>query len=190
MLFRSLSRPAALVFPILLINGQKKITLILAGAALLIFSLTDIVRLSHSKINLFFFTKKTGIYKEKEQRKFSSMTLFLLASFLIMLIFSMPIAVTAMVFLIFGDMFSKFFGIQYGRIKLFGKSLEGSIAYFIACFVAGFFLLAFLPSLSLEIIICGAVAATLAEMLPLGVDDNLSAGIISAAAMFLAQKVF
>jgi len=189
-LWRLLSRPAALVFPILLINGQKKITLILAGAALLIFSLTDIVRLSHSKINLFFFTKKTGIYKEKEQRKFSSMTLFLLASFLIMLIFSMPIAVTAMVFLIFGDMFSKFFGIQYGRIKLFGKSLEGSIAYFIACFVAGFFLLAFLPSLSLEIIICGAVAATLAEMLPLGVDDNLSAGIISAAAMFLAQKVF
>jgi len=168
----------------------KKLALILAGAALLIFGLTDIIRLAHSKINLFFFTKKTGVYKEKEQRKFSSMTLFLLSSFLIMLIFSHPIAVTAMIFLIFGDMFSKFFGIQYGRVKLFGKSLEGSIAYFIACFVAGYFLLAFLPSLSLGIIICGAAAATLAEMMPLGVDDNLSAGVIAAAAMFLVQKLF
>jgi len=189
-LWRLLFRPAALVFPVLLFYFDKKIPLLLLGSVLLIFGLWDIVRLAHSKINLFFFTKKPGIFKKKERAKFSSMTLFLLASFLIMLIFSKEIAVTALVFLIFGDMFSKFFGIQYGRIKIFSKTLEGSIAYFIVCFVAGYFILSFIPSLSLSVIFFGALAATLAELLPLNVDDNLSAGIIAGAAMFLAQKMF
>lgn len=187
-LWRLLSRPAALVFPILLMHFDKKISLIVIGSVLVIFGIWDIVRLIHSKVNVFFFLTKPGIFKESEESKFSSMTLFLLASFLIVLIFSKPIAVTALVFLIFGDMFSKFFGIQYGRTKIFNKTLEGTIAYFIVCFVAGYFLLDYFPELSLNVILIGSLAAALAELLPLGVDDNLSSGIISAAVMFLFQK--
>ncbi len=187
-LWRLLSRPAALVFPIFLMNFDKKITLILVGAVLLVFGIWDIVRLINSKVNIFFAVVKPGFFKESEQKRFSTMTLFLLASFLIILIFSKPIAVTAMVFLIFGDMFSKFFGIQYGRTKLFHKTLEGTIAYFVVCFVAGYFLLDYFPDLPLLVILVGAAAGAIAEVLPLGVDDNLSAGIISAAAMFLAHK--
>jgi len=156
----------------------------------LIFFIWDIVRLLHSKINLFFFITKPGIFKEKEKGHFSSMTLFLLACFLITLIFNKEIAVTAMVFLIFGDMFSKFFGIQYGRTKIFRKTLEGSIGFFIACFVSGYFLLSYFPSLTIWIILIGAIVAALTEMLPIAVDDNLTVGIISAAMMFLVQKFF
>ncbi len=187
-LWRLLSRPAALVFPIFLMNFDKKITLILVGAVLLAFGIWDIVRLLHSKVNIFFAVTKPGFFKKSEQKRFSTMTLFLLASFLIILIFSKPIAVTAMVFLIFGDMASKFFGIQYGRTKLFHKTLEGTIAYFIVCFVAGYFLLDYFPDVSLVIILVGALAGAVAEVLPLGVDDNLSAGVISAAAMLLTHK--
>ncbi len=187
-LWRLLSRPAALVFPIVLMSFDKKIALILVGVVLLAFGIWDIVRLINSKANIFFAVTKPGFFKESEQKRFSTMTLFLLASFLIILIFAKPIAVTAIVFLIFGDMFSKFFGIQYGRTKLFHKTLEGTVAYFVVCFVAGYFLLDYFPDLSLVVILVGAAAGAIAEVLPLGVDDNLSAGIISAAAMFLTHK--
>src|SRR3989304_2324159 len=143
----------------------------------------------HKKANLFFLITKPGIYKEKEARRFSSITLFLMASFLIILIFPTPIAVLATVFLIFGDMFSKFFGIQYGRTNFFGKTLEGSVAYFVVCFCAGFFLLDYFPNLSLFMILAGSIVAAIIEVLPLGVDDNLSTGVISAAAMFFIQQI-
>jgi len=189
-LWRLLFRPAALVFPIILFNYDKKIALIFVGSVFFVFFIWDLVRLLHSKVNLFFFITKPGIFKEKEIKSFSSMTLFLLACSLVTLIFNKDIAVTAMVFLIFGDMFSKFFGIQYGRVKIFDRTLEGSIAYFIACFTSGYFILPYFSSLNIWTIFVGALWATLAELLPWNVDDNLSAGIIAGASMFLTQKMF
>ena len=187
-LWRLIMRPFALIFPILLINFDKKTTLIILGAVLLMFVIWDIVRLLHSKVNIFFAIKNPGFFKESEQKRFSTMTLFLLASFLITIIFSKPIAVAAMIFLIFGDMASKFFGIQFGKTRFFNKTLEGTIAYFIICFAAGYFLLDYFPDLSINVILIGAITAALTEVLPLGVDDNLSVGIVSAAAMFLFQR--
>ncbi|HLC39099.1 MAG TPA: glycerol-3-phosphate acyltransferase [Patescibacteria group bacterium] len=188
-LWRLVSRPLAIVFPLLLYYTDKKVTLLVLGPILLISIIADLIRLLNKKANLFFLITKPGIYKEKEARRFSSITLFLMASFLIILIFPTPIAVLATVFLIFGDMFSKFFGIQYGRTNFFGKTLEGSVAYFVVCFCAGFFLLDYFPNLSLFMILAGSIVAAIIEVLPLGVDDNLSTGVISAAAMFFIQQI-
>lgn len=67
------------------------------------------------------------------------MTLFLLGLFLSFLLFPHKIAVAAVTFLIFGDLAAKLFGIVYGRRRFFHKTVEGTVASFMACVVAGIY---------------------------------------------------
>ena len=43
-------------------------------------------------------------------------------------------------YLIFGDVFAKFFGMEYGKIKLWNKTLEGSLAYLTICIIISYVL--------------------------------------------------
>ena len=122
------------------------------------------------------------MYKTKEYQTFSSITLFLLGIFLSFLFFEKDIALLAVTYLIFGDFFSKFFGIHYGRIKIFDKSLEGSLAHLTACLLVAFLATHYLE-FSRPIAILGALVATLVELLPLRVNDNFSVPLLSAAVM-------
>ncbi|MBA7492603.1 Glycerol-3-phosphate acyltransferase [subsurface metagenome] len=186
-LWRLFMRPLGVIIPIIYYFSDKKTALILVAILLAIFGIVDLVRLLHSGLNIFFFQKWIHVYKKREKRRFSSMTLFLLSVFLVFLIFDKTIAITAIVFLIFGDIFSKFFGMQFGKTKIFNKTLEGTLAYFACCLVAGVFLQYFLP-LSLIMILLASATAAIVELIPLGVNDNLSVGIITSSVMFLLSK--
>ncbi|PMP94595.1 MAG: hypothetical protein C0168_08640, partial [Candidatus Aminicenantes bacterium] len=94
------------------------------------------------------------------------------------------VAILAAAFLTFGDFFSKFFGIKFGRRKIFNKSLEGSLAHFTACLEAAYLLSHYLGT-PFQVYLAGAAAATVFELLPLGVDDNFSVSLLSASVMTL-----
>jgi len=162
----------------------KRETLVLIGSIALFFLVLDIIRLFSKRINIFFFDTLKDFYKSKEYRKFSSITLFLIAGFLTILLFDMNIAALAVSFMIFGYFFSKFFGIQFGRTRIFKKTLEGSLAHFNACIISGYILLHFL-SFPLYIYLTGVMVATISEALPLGVDDNFSVALLSASSMYV-----
>jgi len=179
---RFILRPLAILFPILYTLYGKRMILTLVGSVTLIFILMDAVRLAHQGVNLFLFRNLRTVFKAKETRRFSSMTMFLVACFLTFLLFERGIAITAVLFLIFGDMFGKFFGLQYAKVRVFDKTLEGSLAFFAGSLIAGYILWHYID-ISLSIVIIGAIAATLTEMVPLGVDDNLTVSLISASAM-------
>lgn len=184
--WRFLLRPAAMAFPVLLFAVGRAFTLILLGAVTLAFAIMDITRLSAGRVNLFLFRRTGRTFKEGERTRVSSMTGFLIASLLVILIFDRTIAVYAMAFLVFGDFFAKYFGLQFGRTPLFQKTLEGSLAHLLACLVAAGVIAEFVP-LPAWVIACGAVVATVLEVLPLGIDDNLTVGVTSAAVMHVAR---
>lgn len=175
-------RPLAFILVIFYLLVGKKQALILIGSLSAFFLLPDVLRLASSKINLFFFHRIKKVYRDKERKKFSSITIFLFAMFLTISIFERGIAALAVSFLIFGDFFSKVFGLLFGRHRLFSKTLEGSLAHLNACLVSGYLMANFL-SLPLSVFLVGAFAASLAELLPLGVDDNFSVALLSASAM-------
>ncbi len=179
-------RPAAVLLIINYMHSDKKDTLVLIGVIVLLFLSLDLLRLFSKKINIFFFEKIKRLYKSKEYQKFSSITLFLVASFLAVLLFEKSIAVLAVSFIIFGDMFSKFFGLHFGRTKIFDKSLQGCLAHLCACLISGYIFLHYI-SFPIPIFLTGAVVATIVECLPLGVDDNFSVGLISASTMYVFQ---
>ncbi len=186
--WRLLLRPAAIILVVFYLTRNKKDALYLVGGVALFFVLIDLIRLIYRKFNTLLFKTKE-IFKNKEYRKFSSITLFLAACFLAFLLFERRIASLAVTFIIFGDFFSKYFGLRFGKVKIFDKTLEGSLAFFNACLLAGFILLHYID-FSLIIFLCGALVATIVEALPLGVDDNFSVAIISGSVMQLLISLF
>ena len=177
-------RPVAVLFIINYLKTDKKDTLTLIGSVVLFFLLLDFIRLFSKKINIYIFKNIKDFYKTKEYKTFSSITIFLVASFLTILLFEKSIAILAVSYLIFGDFFSKFFGLLFGRTKIFKKSLQGSLAHFNACLLTGFIFLHFVK-LPVHAYLTGAFVASLMEVLPLGVNDNFSVPLLSASTMYV-----
>jgi len=187
-IWRLYLRPLAFILVIYYIFSDRPKALTAIGGITLFFLVLDLARLVSSSVNFFFFQKIKNFYRTKEHTKFSSITIFLFALFLTILIFEKNIAVLAAAFLTFGDFSSKIFGLRFGRLCIFNKTLEGSLANFNACLISGYILAHYL-SMPHPVYLTGAAAASLFELLPLGVDDNFSVSLLSASVMSLF-KVF
>ncbi|HOC02631.1 MAG TPA: hypothetical protein PKK91_04055 [bacterium] len=110
-------------------------------------------------------------------------TNFMIASFLSILYFPYPVAVSNLLFLTFGDAASAMVGSKYGRFHIFpGKSVEGMIGGIIINTMIAL-ILAFYFSISFEILFIGVLVGSILEVLPLKVDDNLTVGIIPGILM-------
>ncbi len=99
----------------------------------------------------------------------------LISASLSVLLLPKIIAINAFAILIISDTTSALIGRRFGRHRFFGKSLEGSAAFFISA-VAVVLLTPKVSSLVYEYVI-GIVAAavgTVIEALPIRIDDNLS----------------
>lgn len=188
--WRTVMRPVAVVLPIAYFYFDKSVLLWVIGGLCLPFLIMDLIRLASGKINIFFFDKIKFIYKSREKKRFSSITLFFLSMFLTILLFDKSIAIVAICFLIFGDLFAKFFGLEYGKIKIFGnKTLEGSIGHFVACFLVAFILSGYV-GLPFSLLAVAAIFASLIEALPLGVNDNFTVSLASSLFLVFAKKFF
>lgn len=181
-------RPVSLLFLLFYFIYSKEICLLIIGIVSLCFITLDIFRFLHKKTNVLLTEKIKAIFRKGEEKRFSSMTIFLISTFIIILFFEIEIAITALIFLIFGDMFGKIFGLAYGRHKIFEKTLEGTLAYLGSVIIIGFILFTSLD-IALIVLIAGGIAAPLIELLPIGINDNFTVPIISGAVM-TAIKIF
>ncbi|MFX1478297.1 MAG: glycerol-3-phosphate acyltransferase [Promethearchaeota archaeon] len=184
-------RPASLLFLVFYFVFSPTVGIVLIGIVTLCFIFLDLSRFISKQTQDLLTVKVKAIFRKSEQKKFSSMTIFLISIFIMIFIFtrlgSIEIAIIALGFLVFGDLYAKVFGLAYGRHKLFGKkTLEGTLAYIgaviICCYI--FYTSIDIP---LPVLIIGAVAAPIAEVLPLGMNDNFTVPIISGTAMLLTM---
>ncbi len=180
--WRNFFRPFAILFPILYLYFDKKLILIFTGSLSAIFILIDLFRFGFKKANVFLFKKL--FIKKKEITVFSSLSFFMLACFISFLVFEKSIAIIAVVFLIFGDLFSKIFGLLFGQRKFFQQTWEGAMASLTACLIFGYLFIHFL-NFPFLILFAGALSASIIEALPIGIDDNFTVALISGAIMYL-----
>jgi acyl phosphate:glycerol-3-phosphate acyltransferase len=153
-----------------------------------IFITLDFIRLKKefgSKENEEGSSKVDVLYRKKEKKKFSSITVYLIAYFITLVIFPKNIAITVSVFLIFGDTFGKFFGLAFGKHKILDKTLEGSLAYLGVVLISGYLLYEFL-NISPILLILGGISAPITELLTLDMNDNFTVPLISGAVMVAA----
>ncbi len=98
--------------------------------------LMDIGRLYSPKLNIFIQTTFSFCMREGEKDKISGMSYMAVGVLVAALLFPRDVVILSLIFLGIGDPIASIFGILYGKNKIGSKSLEGSIAAFIACSVA------------------------------------------------------
>ena len=114
---------------------------------------------------------------------------YLLGVGLSLLFYRVEIATAAICFLAFGDVAATTVGERFGKTKISGaKSLEGTLAFFIAASSSGFLLALANIHLMSGIILAGALAAAVVELLPLPLNDNLIIPLASGGMMELIVR--
>jgi glycerol-3-phosphate acyltransferase PlsY len=146
--------------------------------ATLVSIVIELARLHDARARAYFRMFFGNLIRTHEHRQLLGSTYLLIASVITIELFSEPYAVAALGALILGDTAAALVGRTLGRVKLFGKSLEGSLA----CFIVSFLFAWGVVGLSAETAALGMLAATLFEFLPIPLDDNfripLSAGYV------------
>jgi glycerol-3-phosphate acyltransferase PlsY len=185
--WRVATRPIAALFILFYLIYTQYITLLIIGSVALVFILLDLIRFINKQTNEMFSTKVKAIFRKNEYKKFSSMTIFLISSFISVLLFQKAIAITALTFLIFGDLFSKIFGLAFGRHKILDweRTIEGTLANYGSVLIFGFILYTGLD-ISLIILIIGGITAPIVEFFSMHVNDNLTVPLISGSIMTVA----
>jgi len=175
--WRVIARPFALLFiPIDLLFGRTPLLLLIGGLGIVVIG-TDIFR-------LFSRHQLQQLFKKKEIKRFSSITSFLVAIFIIFLVFPAAIPYLALAFITIGDMFSKIIGIKFGKVKLFrNRTLEGSLGFLAGSFMSGWVIYSLLP-VPLYAAIAGPLFAAAAELFSMDLDDNFTVGVITSGFLF------
>lgn len=122
--------------------------------------------------------------KEKEKKGPTGSFFFLLGSTLTLVFFSERAAVPALLILAVSDPLSSLVGRHLGKTRLFGKSLEGTCAFFLSSLA-----MLFLFSVNTATVLLAALAATATELFTKRpIDDNVSIPIVSAAVLSLLVR--
>jgi len=140
----------------------------------------DLLRLSDHRLRRFFLRLFRSLIRSHEQEHLLGSTYFMIAALLSVLAFDDTIAIAALTFLIIGDTAAAVVGKKYGKPMYWGKSPQGSLACFASCLIIGAALLD-----NQWVIVTGALAATVAEALPVPMDDNMRVPIVSGLVMQL-----
>lgn len=138
----------------------------------------DLLRLSDARLKRFFLRFFRSLIRVHEEEHLLGSTYFMIAALFSLLLFDSTVAVAALAFLVLGDTAAAVVGKRYGKPRYWGKSLEGSLACTVSCVLVGMVL--FREPL---VIVVGAAAATIAEAVPLPMDDNMRIPIFSGIAM-------
>ncbi len=183
LIFRKLYRLTGLVFPLIYFFSDRHTTLFWLSLVTLLFIVLEFCRFSLPQLNRWLFKTLGILLREEYRNKILGTTYFLFGSLLTVIFFPKTIAIAALLFLIFGDACSALVGVSWGRVKIGKKTLEGSLAFLASCIFVAVILKYTYLGLDLRVALGGAAVATLVELLPLPVNDNLSIPLCSALAM-------
>jgi len=173
----------------------EKVSLILLTISWFIFVPFDFYRLRNPQVNEAVLPLLRPIMRQAEVQSLAGTTYLLTGIYLVALIFPPPIVFLTMLFLAFADPIASYFGIRFGKDKIFGeKSLQGSFAAFFVCAILTFAFLNYHDILLDRVVVVsllGGLIGALAELLPIGkLDDNLTLPLLSAVALWLVFSIF
>lgn len=173
-----------LVFPALYYFGilSRVWVLVLVGGIVGGAVVLEILRFKSEAVAAAFAAVFRRIMRDDEFKTLNATIPYLAATFIVLLIFPRVIACVALAFLALGDAAAELVGRAVGRVRIAGpKTLEGTLACFAVCFLAGWYFLGW------ELALVGAGAAALAELLSGGWVDNFSIPLAAGGAVWLAS---
>lgn len=172
---------AGLGIPVAYYFIGKKTGIIILGSVTAFIFFCELLRFIDPEFNSLFWRLFSSLLRRHEREDVTGTGYFLLGALLSIILFEKAHAIVCLYFLILGDFFAALVGIKWGRTKIFPpKSLEGSLACFSVCLLA-----ALAHRLNPIVAVTGALTATIAELVPLGINDNFTIPIISGFAIWV-----
>src|SRR5688500_18538468 len=146
--------------------------------AVLVSLVFELFRLHDARVRFLVSSFFRDLVRRHEAKQLLGSPYLLIAAVLTIELFSKEIAVSALGALVLGDTAAALVGKTVGRVRVLGKTLEGSIA----CFAVSFLFAWGVVGMEAWLAAGGALTATLFELLPVPLDDNfripLSAGFV------------
>ncbi len=140
----------------------------------------DLLRHFHSGMASLFQKYFFGrVLREEEKSAFMGSTYFIFSTILTILLFPKSIAIASLFILILSDTAAALIGKGIGKVKVFGKTVEGSMAFLITS-LSIVWIYPHLDRLSGSL---AALGATVIEIIPIKVNDNLSIPLMAGAIM-------
>jgi len=152
---------------------DNRLAVILSLAFLAFFFVLDIIRLRWRRGNEIAYRHFSWLLREGERKGFNTAIYFALSCLVCALFFEKRVTVLCITLLCVGDPIAAIVGSKYGSIRILNKSLQGSLACFVACFFAAQFL--FDPTIAFW----AALTATFFELISSRLNDNLSIPIFT-----------
>lgn len=126
------------------------------------------------------------IREHEKNGDFTGASYILMSFCLTIALYSKPIAITAIAFIIVGDALAALLGRKYGRVRFYkNKTIIGSLG----CLLGTVIVAMLVPDMMLKVALFGAVVATFFEAFSLGTDDNVTVPIMSGLFMTLFEKI-
>jgi dolichol kinase len=166
----------------------RKTALGLYGALAVLVAAFEAARLRVPALNRFFYSHFGSFIRENEEHRMTGTVPYIFGVGISFWAFSAPAASAAVCFLAFGDVAATTVGQRFGKTKIGSKSLEGTAAFAAAALLGGF-----IPSLAGMgmpplILMVGVLVASVVELLPGPLNDNLTIPVLAGAAMELALR--
>ncbi len=178
---RKLIHLATLVIPVGYgLTSQQTVLALLIPLSLGLLAI-DVLRRYHRGLASFFRRHFFGkVLREREENALMGSTYFLLSSALIVILFPKEVAIVSLLILIVSDTCAALVGKGIGRIPIFGKTLEGSLAFFFSALL----IVWCYPHVNRFAGGLAAAGATFVELLPIHMDDNLTIPLTAGAILF------
>jgi dolichol kinase len=122
--------------------------------------------------------------KTEELNRLSGTFYYTLSAFITVCVFEKQIVVPSLFILCIADPLSSVLGSKFGKVRFLGKSLEGTMTFFIASF-----LILRIFSFNIPIAVVCGITASLTELFSTRfIDDNLSIPLVTALVLTLPTK--
>ena len=168
--YRKMIHFGSAVFPISYYYSLSREQMLwLLGGLSALFLIGELLRMNVGSFKRFFRLIFSAIVRDSENHTITGATTVFIAGFLTVLIFERPVAIFAMLILSLADATAALIGRKWGNHSLFEKSVEGTMTFLIVALALAFLL----PDLPRAGAVAAAGIATIAEVLPSPIDDNL-----------------
>ena len=168
--YRKMIHFGSAVFPISYYYSLSREQMLwLLGGLSTLFLFGELLRMNVEPFKRFFKLIFSAVVRESEDHTITGATTVFIAGFLTVLIFERPVAIFAMLILSLADATAALIGRKWGNHSLFEKSVEGTMTFLIVALALAFLL----PDLPRAGAVAAAGIATVAEVLPSPIDDNL-----------------
>ncbi|MDR1696033.1 MAG: hypothetical protein LBR69_05345 [Endomicrobium sp.] len=175
----------SLIYVIAYMYLSKPAVILGLGIAIALVITLEVLRFKVPVFNDFFCRNFKGFYRPEEAKKVSGLIGTLSGALITVVLFPNRYMVLAsFLYLVFGDSAAALAGKSVGKHKSFaGKSIEGSAACFIVCFIAGLFIF------NWKFALAGALIAAAVEAVPWKINDNFWMQIVNAGLLTLLSGV-